>query len=320
MPVAITGGWWDIFQRGEPLLYESLVNSPNKKLWMMAQYHGGPDATSWNKQNIGDEQEFEANWFDHWLNGTNNGIEKFSPVNLYTMGSDQWQHLNKWPLPNTYYTSYYLDAGGKLGAGKPAKPGGDTAPLRPASSPCSRMTAQWMAGLTSSPCDTDNRTWEATGLTYTTPPLQKDTELTGLVKATLYAELTAAKDATLVAVLSDVDPASGKSTQVTAGFLLASQRALDRRKSWYSPGGQLIRPWHPFTKASQRPVTPSDPTEYQIEIYPTSQVFKKGHQIRLTIGTPTRRQPRRRCPTSSTRQARSPCCMTRPTRRTCCCP
>jgi putative CocE/NonD family hydrolase len=147
------------------------------------------------------------------------------------------------------------------------------------------MTAQWTAGLTSGPCDTDNSSWEATGLAYTTPPLQKDTELTGLVKATVYAELTSAKDATLVAVLSDVDPSTGKSNQVTAGFLLASQRALDRKKSWYSPDGLLIRPWHPFTRASQEPVNPGDANEYQIEVYPTSQVFKKGHQIRLTIGT-----------------------------------
>jgi uncharacterized protein len=88
-----------------------------------------------------------------------------------------------------------------------------------------------------------------------------------------------------VAVLSDVDPASGSSNQVTAGFLLASQRAVDPKKSWYSPEGDLIRPWHPFTRASQQPVTPNDANVYQIEIYPTSQVFKKGHQIRLTIGT-----------------------------------
>jgi putative CocE/NonD family hydrolase len=252
---------------------------------MMPQYHGGPDAASWNKQNVGDELDFEANWFDHWLNGANNGIEKFSPVNLYTMGADRWQHLRRWPLPNTDYTPYYLDAGGKLGTQKASKPSGDTTPLLPASSPCSRMTAQWTAGIASGPCDTDNSSWEATGLTYTTPPLGKDTELTGLVKATVYAELTSAKDATLVAVLSDVDPASGSSNQVTAGFLLASQRAIDKRKSWYSPDGKLIRPWHPFTRASQEAVTPGDANQYQIEIYPTSQVFKKGHQIRLTIGT-----------------------------------
>src|SRR5204863_9243176 len=87
------------------------------------------------------------------------------------------------------------------------------------------------------------------------------------------------------AVVSDVAPAAGTSNQVTAGFLLASQRALDPDKSTYSRDGQLIRPWHPFTRQSQQAVIPNEANEYQIEIYPTSQVFKKGHQIRLTIGT-----------------------------------
>jgi putative CocE/NonD family hydrolase len=284
VPTAITGGWWDIFQRGEPLLYESLVNAPVKKIWMMPQYHGGPDTASWNKQNVGEEPDFEAKWFDHWLNGTDNGVEKFPPVNLYTMGAEQWKHLNKWPTPD--YTPYYLDGGGKLGTSKPSQPTTDTTPLLPASSPCSRMSVQWTAGLAGggTPCETDNSTYEATALTYTTPPLEKDTELTGLVKATVYAELTSAKDATLVAVLSDVDPASGQSTQVTAGFLLASQRKVDPDRSTWADG-RIVRPWHPFTRASQEPVTPNDPNEYQIEIYPTSQVFKKGHQIRLTINT-----------------------------------
>ena len=32
----------------------------------------------------------------------------------------------------------------------------------------------------------------------------------------------------------------------------------------------MIRPFHPFTQASQQPVTPNDPALYRIEIYPTS--------------------------------------------------
>ena len=72
---------------------------------------------------------------------------------------------------------------------------------------------------------------------------------------------------------------------MTAGFLLASQRAVDPDKSTYAPDGQMIRPWHPFTRASQQPVIPNEAYQYRIEIYPTSQVFKKGHRIRLTIGT-----------------------------------
>jgi predicted acyl esterase len=99
----------------------------------------------------------------------------------------------------------------------------------------------------------------------------------------VWAQLTGASDATLIAVLSDVDP-QRQSTQLTAGFLLASQRAVDPKLSTYA-GRVMIRPWHPFTKASQQPVTPDKPTLYEIEIYPTSNVFKAGHRIRVTIAT-----------------------------------
>jgi predicted acyl esterase len=47
----------------------------------------------------------------------------------------------------------------------------------------------------------------------------------------------------------------------------------------------MIRPWHPFTKSSQQPVTPGEATEYKIEIYPTSAIIKAGDRLRLTIGT-----------------------------------
>lgn len=101
--------------------------------------------------------------------------------------------------------------------------------------------------------------------------------------ANVWAEITS-KDATLIGVVSDVSP-DGASNQVTAGFLQASQRAIDPARSTYAPDGTLIRPFHPFTKASEEPVTPNDPALYQIEIYPTSAIFKKGDRIRLTIGS-----------------------------------
>lgn len=101
----------------------------------------------------------------------------------------------------------------------------------------------------------------------------------------IWAELSTT-DATLVAVLSDVEP-SGASNQLTAGFLMARQRAVDPKLSTYASRRLMIRPWHPFTKAasSQQPVTPNQPTEYKIEIYPTSASIKAGHRLRLTIGT-----------------------------------
>jgi putative CocE/NonD family hydrolase len=145
------------------------------------------------------------------------------------------------------------------------------------------MTTQWTAGLAAGPCETDNRSFEATALTYTSAPLEEDKKLTGPIVANVWAELTS-KDATLIGVLSDVAP-SGESNQISAGFLLASQRAVDPARSTFAPDGTMIRPFHPFTRASQTPVTPNDPALYRIEIYPTSAIFKKGDQIRLTVAT-----------------------------------
>jgi predicted acyl esterase len=87
-----------------------------------------------------------------------------------------------------------------------------------------------------------------------------------------------------VAVLSDVEP-SGKSNQITAGFLQASLRAVDPSRETFGPKQVVIRPWHPFTKESQQPVTPGQATEYNVEIYPTGALVKSGDRLRLTIGT-----------------------------------
>jgi hypothetical protein len=276
IPVVIQGGWWDIFQRGEPLLYEQLTKSPNKKLFMSPHYHvsDGPPM---------EDPDLKDKWFDRWLQGARNGVEKTPPVNLYPIGGDAWEHPSAWPPRDVTYTRVYLGDGKTLGFTAPALGDGDRAPLLPASSPCSRMTTQWTAGLAQGPCETDNRTWEASGISYTSEPLAQDLKLTGPVVANVWAELTS-KDATLVSVLSDVAP-SGESNQITAGFLLASQRAVDPARSTYDPGGTLIRPFHPFTRASRQPVTPNDPALYQIEIYPTSAIFRKGDRIRLTIGS-----------------------------------
>ncbi len=288
VPVVITGGWWDLFQRGEPLLWESLKNSKDRVLFMSPHYHvsQGPEYENPNVKH---------DWFDHWLKGAKNGVQKTPKVNLYPIGGSAWEHFKKFPLPKTKYQRLYLNGessgsapvslhDGSLAAAPPSSEAGDTAPLLPASSPCSRETAQWTAGAGSNPiCDTSNNTYEASSLTYTTAPLAHDTKIAGLITANLWAQLSTT-DATLVAVLSDVEP-SGTSDQITAGFLQASQRALDPSLSTYAPKHVLIRPWHPFTKESQQAVTPGEATEYNVEIFPTGAIVKAGDRLRLTIGT-----------------------------------
>ena len=288
VPVVIQGGWYDLFQRGEPLLWESLRNSRDRVLIMSPHYHitQGPAL---------EDPNLKPEWFGHWLLNERNGVQHTPKVNLYSINGDHWEHFTKFPLPKTKYKRLYLSGAasgsspislhdGSLQAAAPASESGDTAPLLPASSPCSRMTAQWTAGAASNPvCDTDNQTYEATSLTYTTAPMQADTRISGLITADLWAKLTST-DATLISVLSEVEP-SGASNQITGGYLLASQRAIDPARSTYGPRQLMIRPWHPFTKESQQAVAPNEATEYKIEIYPTSAIIKAGDRLRLTLGT-----------------------------------
>ena len=289
VPVVIEGGWWDLFQRGEPLLWESLTNSPDRVLFMSPHYHvtAGPPM---------ENPKFKEEWFAHWLFGANNGVQRTPKVNLYPINGTHWEHFKRFPLPGTNYQRLYLSGessgstplsrhDGSLTNSPPAAESGDLAPLLPASSPCSRMTAQWTAGAGGElpVCDENNNTFEATSLTYTTASLPSATELTGLITADLWAELSTT-DATLVAVLSEVEP-DGVSTELTAGYLEASQRAVDPALSTYGARKLMIRPWHPFTKESQQAVTPNHPTEYKVEIYPSSAIIKAGNRLRLTIGT-----------------------------------
>jgi len=289
VPVVIQGGWYDLFQRGEPLLWESLHNSRDRVLIMSPHYHitEGPPL---------EDPNLKQEWFTHWLLKTKNGVQETPKVNLYSINGERWEHFTRFPLPRTKYQRLYLSGAasgstaislhdGSLASAPPPSQAGDTEPLLPASSPCSRMTAQWTAGAASNPfCDTNNVTYEASSLTYTTAPMQSPTKIRGLISANLWATLSTT-DATLIAVLSEVEP-SGASNQITAGFLLASQRAIDPTLSTYGPHGKpMIRPWHPFTKESQQAVTPNEPTEYDVEIYPTSAIVKPGNRLRLTIGT-----------------------------------
>jgi putative CocE/NonD family hydrolase len=291
IPVVVRGGWWDLFQRGEPLLWESLKHSSDRVLFMSPHYHttSGPEV---------ENPKLKEEWFEHWLLGVENGVQKTPRVNLYPINGTHWEHFSSFPVPETSYTRLHLSGepsgsgaislhDGSLTASAPTSAGGDEAPLLPASSPCSRETAQWTAGAAStSACDTNNVTYEASSLTYTTAPLPTGMKFTGLITGDLWAKLSTT-DATLVAVLSDVEP-SGASNQITAGFLMASQRAIDPKLSTYvkyNAEKLMVRPWHPFTKASQKPVTPNEPTEYKVEIYPTSAIIKAGDRLRLTIGT-----------------------------------
>lgn len=48
-------------------------------------------------------------WLDHFLRGTDNGIEATAPVEYYTLGDNCWKTGEHWPLPEAVPTTWYLD-------------------------------------------------------------------------------------------------------------------------------------------------------------------------------------------------------------------
>jgi putative CocE/NonD family hydrolase len=294
VPVAWTGGWFDLFQRGEARLYNALKSlGPDKKKWFMSPTYHTAGNSHWDELGIGSKDAVVLAWFDHWLKRADNGVEKLPSINLWQMGAERWNRPTAWPVPSTAWTTYHLGGGPSGSASSlndgtlattPSAPGSDMLPVLPLLGFCSRSLTQWSAGLVlgGSDCETDDRVAEATALTYTTTPLAADVEVTGPITATIWGTLNR-PEANLAAIVSDVAP-DGRSTQVTGGWLNASHRAVDAARS-IAIGDRTVIPFHPFTKAAQKAVPSGEPQRYDIEVFPTAQTFKAGHRIRLMIST-----------------------------------
>ena len=313
VPTFIVGGTYDLFQRGEPILFRGLpLSGARKKLMIGPWYHttagsnaltadDGSNPVHDTKGNLMPSlNNLQLAWFDRWLKGVANGIELFPEVETYYLGAGKWSPDTRYPASRTRYRAWYLSAapgsGSSLYAGSlaPSVDAGNatvTLPWIPLEGTCSRSTTQWTAGLVAaSTCENDSRPSEALAATFTTPPFAAAYALSGPIAATIWLGSTNS-DAQVVAIVSDVAP-DGSSSQITAGSLVASLNAVTPTScgsvivdcSVYS-GGRLTEPWHPYTQASQVPLTPGVPTQLQIEIFPTTAVIEPGHALRLTVAT-----------------------------------
>ena len=89
----------------------------------------------------------------------------------------------------------------------------------------------------------------------------------------MYASIDS-DDANWIVALADVGP-DGTEVELTRGFLKASHRAVDEARS------QVWEPWHQHLESV--PVPPNEVIEYAISLTATSNVFRRGHHIRLRI-------------------------------------
>ncbi len=200
----------------------------------------------------------QKRFFDHFLKGLNNGWDQQPPVLLRVRTVDDSfidRNENEWPIARTQWTRYYLDTSANtLAATAPAA--GDSAAFG---------------------------ALESEGITFSTPPLERGTEITGPAAVKLFVSSDTA-DADLFVVLRVFRPdgsevvfkgAVDPHTPVGHGWLRASHRKLDPALS------TAWRPYH--THDEMQPLTPEAVYELDIEIWPTSVIVPAGHRIALTV-------------------------------------
>ncbi|HSL78410.1 MAG TPA: CocE/NonD family hydrolase [Pseudolabrys sp.] len=231
--------------------FEGFVRAASRQKWLEA--HG---IEHWTHFYTDYGREQQLRFFDYFLHGKKEGWDKQPKVLLQVRHIDKFvpRAESEWPLKRTRWTKFYLDPSA-------------------------------MALTTKKPTATAQLKFAAMGdgLTFLTPPLAKETEITGPSALKLFAS-SSTTDADFFIILrvysgdlkeivfqGAIDP----HTPVAQGWLRASHRKLDKKLS------KPYRPYH--THDEKRPLKKRQPVELDIEVWPTSIVVPAGYRVGVTI-------------------------------------
>lgn len=203
-------------------------------------------------------------WFDHYLKGVDNGAEKDPAVRYYVMGAlgeegapgNVWREADNWPIPANQ-TSYYLQEGGKLTLSAPTSESSETKFLADPNHP-NEIPARGFPGAA------DARVFEKQPevRTFTTEVLTEPVEWTGQIKTELYVT-SSAKDSDFIVRVSDVYP-DGRSILIM-DYIRRARYREGYEKEVFMEAGKIYK--------------------VAFDIGWFSQIFNKGHQIRVTVAS-----------------------------------
>src|SRR5262249_22340283 len=123
----------------------------------------------------------------------------------------------------------------------------------------------------------DRRSADLLLLTYTSPPLDRDLEITGNPVVQLFVASTH-KDGAVLAYLEAVAP-SGAVMMITEGEL----RLIHRRVSRQRPPYAMFGPYHTFERKDALPMVPGETAKIEFALLPTSVRIPRGYSLRLAI-------------------------------------
>lgn len=284
VPALTVAAWYDIFQGGSLRNYLGIKSHGGSDAARRGQHlivtiggHAG-DGRKIGNVDFGpaaaeyDENEITLNWYDYLFKGVQNEFTQ-KPVRIFVMGLNQWRQEDDWPLARARNTKYFLHSqGGANSAGG----NGSLSAAAPHSEPSDHYVYD-----PSNPvptiggplcCDSqhlrpgprDQRPNEARNdvLVYSTPAFSQNVEVTGPISLELYAA-SSAVDTDFTAKLVDVGP-DGFAQNLTEGIIRARYRDSQEKADFLTPG-QVYK--------------------FTIDLWSTSNVFLKGHALRLEISS-----------------------------------
>ena len=281
-------GWYDVFLQGTLNNFMGMTGSaktPEARRgqriivgpWIHPMAGLGTESTTgdidFGPNALIDLLDEQTRWFDYWLRDIDDGIATEPRVKIFVMGANRWRESDDWPIPGTRYTPYYFHSGGEanslqgdgyLDTTPPEEEKPDEYVYDPAdpvitaggSTCCSEADVPVSMG----PRDQQPNESRHDVLVYTTPPLERDVEVTGPVKVVLYAS-SSARDTDFCSKLVDVFP-NGYAMNAAQGIIRARSR-----DSW----------------ERQTPIEPGTTYKFEIDLWSTSNCFLKGQSIRVEI-------------------------------------
>ena len=293
VPALSIGGWFDIFMGGTIKNFVGMSKNgktsnarSNQKLligpWvhpgMLPGFPGVPVGEEYfgirSYSGVIDMHGILLKFFDHHLKGIQNGLSDEKPINIFVMGENAWREESEWPLSRAINTNYYMSSNGNansrngdglLGTKQTGNSDTDTFiydPQFPVPTKGGGLCCYDALGGAGA-FDQSDVELRNDVLVFSTPVLDKDIEVTGPITVKLYAS-TSGKDTDFTAKLVNVYPDDEKAINLTDSIIRARYRNGTEK-------AVLLEP--------------NEVYEYTIDLWSTSNVFKKGHKIRIDISS-----------------------------------
>lgn len=271
VPVQTSGGWFDIFVNGTINGFTGMRRTggsekARKESKMIIGAWGHGPSQKFGEVDFGptanrDMFERQLRWYNHYLKGEDNGVDRDPPVEIFYMGVNKWRHEQDWPIPGTKFTPFYLGAGKSIANTKPAATGTEKYTYDP-NDPVPTLGGNNCCGTPTAAGPRDQRPIESRSdvLVYTSEALTNPVAIAGPVKMKLFAA-TDGRDTDWMVKLIDVHP-NGFSMNIAEGILRARFRnGVDKM--------ELLQPNKVY--------------EYEVDMAGTANVFQPGHKIRVDI-------------------------------------